>query len=355
MRKILLASCAALILASGSAAAQEMQVRVGGSVDVQGGHVGGDRVNDIKRDLRNETELFVQADGKADNGIGYGARIELNNGAANTIGTDEVYGYVTGGFGRVEFGDAEGVSERLRVAAPSFGIGQIDGDYVEFLGGAAIQPWGGPLGAPGTGASTKLSYFTPSLHGATVGLSYTPTDGDTGNSVARNAFGYNDVVEIGGNYSRDVQGVGVIVGGTLTTAKGEALRDYTGWQVGAQAKYRGLTVGGGYADAGSYGILKSDVKGGQNAWNLGAAYDLGQFTVGASYLNGKGYNGFGSAGFYHADYDAYAVGVTYKLLPGVALSSDIVHVRADVKADPSAAATGENAATVFIVGTKVAF
>ena len=59
--------------------------------------------NRNRREFQLETEIVVKADGKADNGLLYGAKIELQNSTPNAgtgVGTDEASIYV-GGHGAV--------------------------------------------------------------------------------------------------------------------------------------------------------------------------------------------------------------------------------------------------------------
>src|SRR3954468_7899041 len=110
MRKILLATASASALCTFAMQAQaEMVVTLGGYTEFFGGlfndSLGPDR---NKREFQLETEIVVKADGKADNGLLYGVKVELQNSTgpgANPsvnrtgVGTDEASVYVGGNWG----------------------------------------------------------------------------------------------------------------------------------------------------------------------------------------------------------------------------------------------------------------
>src|SRR3954447_3782391 len=114
MRKILLATASVSALCTFAMQAQaEMVVTLGGYTEFFGGlfndSLGPDR---NKREFELETEIVVKADGKADNGLLYGGKGELqppttgaNGNATNSVATDEASVYLAGFWGRVELGD----------------------------------------------------------------------------------------------------------------------------------------------------------------------------------------------------------------------------------------------------------
>ncbi len=200
--------------------------------------------NRNKRDFELESEIVVKADGKADNGLLYGVKIELQNSTPNVgtgVGTDEASIYVGGQWGRFELGDFDGAADTLKIYAPVVGVEQIDGDYVDFAGG---QPNFG-MHIPNSGDSTKIMYLTPRFAGFQGGASYTPEFGDEGQRVVqlKNTSTYKDVGEFGVNYTGEFSGFGVSVGATLTTADGTTgggVKDFTAWNLGAQISYGAL-------------------------------------------------------------------------------------------------------------------
>src|SRR3954471_4727413 len=179
MRKILLATTALAAFAGFSSAANDqITVSLGGYTEFFGAIYDNNVVNGTHREFQLESEIVIKADGKADNGLLYGTKVELQNstgGAGPTgVGTDEASVYVGGFWGRVELGDFDGAADTLAIYAPLVGVESIDGDYVDFVTvtgtgtrtGFALgnQPWNSTTGAvkaPDSSDATKIMYLTP--------------------------------------------------------------------------------------------------------------------------------------------------------------------------------------------------
>jgi outer membrane protein OmpU len=208
MKRILLTGTA---LAGGmlfaSVAQAQITVSLGGYTEFFAGFYDDDSSNRTNREFELETEIVVRADGKADNGLLYGAKIELQNstgGAGATgVGTDEASVYLGGTWGRIELGDFDGAADTLKIYAPLVGIEQIDGDYGDFA--AVTDPvsgldFGGQpafgIHIPNSGDATKAMYLTPRFAGFQAGISYTPeSDSQAQNVVAlKNTNAYKDWV-----------------------------------------------------------------------------------------------------------------------------------------------------------------
>ncbi len=162
MRKGLLATTAILGFAALIAPAHaQITVTLGGYTEFFAGIYDDDLTNRTDREFELETEIVVRADGKADNGLLYGTKVELQNAGNGTsatgIVTDEASVYLAGGWGRFELGDFDGAADTLKIYAPVVGVEQIDGDYPDFAGG---QPNFG-MHIPNSGDSTKIMYLTP--------------------------------------------------------------------------------------------------------------------------------------------------------------------------------------------------
>ena len=135
--------------------------------------------------FRNKTDIDFNVRGKADNGLLYGLKLQLENITGHDFSSEttfeEAYVYLGGIWGRLEFGDTDDVvAGGLLVYAPSVGIGQIDGDYGNFsrLSLDTYYPF-----YPDLGSSTKINYYTPRIGGFQAGISYTPHLSDNGQSV----------------------------------------------------------------------------------------------------------------------------------------------------------------------------
>jgi outer membrane protein OmpU len=364
MRKILLATASASVLCTFAMQAQaQVVVTLGGYTEFFGGLFNDDNgPGRTHREFQLETEIVVKADGKADNGLLYGAKIELQNSTPRVgtgVGTDEASVYVGGTWGRFELGDFDGAADTLKIYAPVIGVEQIDGDYTDFAG----APPNFGIHIPNSGDATKIMYLTPRIVGLQAGASYTPESDNEAQAVVtlKNASQYKDFAEFGVNYTREFGGFGLQLGATLTTADGQprtvagSVKDFTAWNLGALVTYGGFAFGGGYVDAGDFkvptvGAIDDD----QSVWHAGFSYTVGPVAVAASYMDAEGYSD--ANGGYSTDYKAYGVGATYTVAPGLLLETDLMYFEDDFLTGTRGATTkGSNEGYVFIVGTRLDF
>jgi hypothetical protein len=349
MKKILLGTTAIAAAALYAQAAQaQITVSLGGYTEFFGAYYDDDATNRTSREFQLETEIVVRADGKADNGLLYGAKVELqNNGTGGGVGTDEASVYLSGTWGRIELGDFDGAADTLAIYAPLIGIEQIDGDAYDFLDTGntpgtvrfGATPFFGLVKAPDSGDATKIMYLTPRFAGIQAGVSYATQNGsEAQNVVALKTdpnVSYKDFWEFGANYTGTFAGFSVAVGATGSMGSGEdrqfppfapptELEDFFAWQAGAQIGYAGFKVGGGYIDGDDFGARRNTVAGDATAWHVGASYTAGPFAVGVTYADAEG----AKAGFttYASDYKTYGGGVAYTVAPGLVLQGDFMYV-----------------------------
>ena len=89
---------AAAALYAQSAQAQ-LTVSLGGYTEFFGAYYDDDVPGRTSREFQLETEIVVRADGKADNGLLYGAKVELQNTTtASSVATDEASVYLASSF-----------------------------------------------------------------------------------------------------------------------------------------------------------------------------------------------------------------------------------------------------------------
>jgi len=359
MKKILLGTTAIAAAALYAQSAQaQITVSLGGYTEFFGAYYDDDVPGRTSREFQLETEVVVRADGKADNGLLYGAKVELQNTTTSaSVATDEASVYLSGTWGRIELGDFDGAADTLAIYAPLVGIEQIDGDAYDFLdvttpvaAGATAgtrfgaTPFFGLVKAPDSGDSTKIMYLTPRFAGIQAGVSYATQNGSEAQNVVAlksDSPGYKDFWEFGANYTGEFAGFSVAVGATASTASGEdrqappfttvnrELEDFFAWQAGAQIGYAGFKVGGGYIDGDDFGAVKNTTAGDATAWHVGASYTAGPFAVGVTYADAEG----SKAGFttYASDYKTYGGGVAYTLAPGFVVQADLMYVDEEVQ------------------------
>jgi outer membrane protein OmpU len=383
MKKILLGTTAIAAAALYAQAAQaQITVSLGGYTEFFGAYYDDDATNRTSREFQLETEIVVRADGKADNGLLYGAKVELQNSASagGGVATDEASVYLSGTWGRIELGDFDGAADTLAIYAPLIGIEQIDGDAYDFLDTGntpgtvrfGATPFFGLVKAPDSGDATKIMYLTPRFAGIQAGVSYATQNGSEAQNVVAlktDTPSYKDFWEFGANYTGTFAGFSVAIGATgsmgsgedrqappFTTAAGATeLEDFFAWQAGAQIGYAGFKVGGGYIDGDDYGARRNTVAGDATAWHVGASYTAGPFAVGVTYADAEG----AKAGFttYASDYKTYGGGVAYTVAPGLVLQGDLMYVDEEL-VGVGATNTGiraDNEGYVAVISTRLNF
>ena len=405
MKKILLATTAITAAALYAQAAQaQITVSLGGYTEFFGAYRDDDVPNRNSREFQLETEIVVRADGKADNGLLYGAKVELQNGGtgsnfttpssfnATGIVEDEASVYLSGTWGRIELGDFDGAADTLAIYAPLVGIEQLDGDAYDFLDVFALGagtgvtatptvrfgslPMGSVVKGPDSGDATKVMYLTPRFAGIQAGVSYAAQAGNLfseGQAVIpfETSGGYKDFWEFGANYTGEFAGFSVAVGANGSTATGQptatagrTLEDFFAWQAGAQVGYAGFKVGGGYIDSGDYNNV-SGIAGGtgdSTAWHAGVSYTAGPVAIGVTYADAEGFKGSTNAvtgipQSYATDYKTYGGGVAYTLAPGMVLQADLMYVEEDLRSVNAAGAisTTSNEGYVAVLSTRLNF
>jgi outer membrane protein OmpU len=347
MKKVLLGTASVLGLALlAQPAAAQITVKLGGYTDFRAGFWENDVDDSNDREFRNDTEVHVRADGKADNGLLYGVQIEIDS-AGTSLNYDEANLYVGGTWGRIELGDQDGAADQLAVHAPSVGIGQLWGDQDSFLQNALVG--GDTLYALDSSDATKATYFTPTFAGFRAGVSYTPEQ-NGGDSVVLTEpnGGYSDWIEAGARYSGEFSGATVALGATYSRAEGNDItvggltvpgEDFSSWQAGAQVGFAGFTVGGGYVDYNDAVLVRNGVGyEPDSSWNAGVAYSAGPFGVAGGYLNLDDEDG--------EDYTIWSVGAVYTVAPGLAVQADYYNFDNEIAEDDG---------QLVILSTRVTF
>lgn len=361
MKKLLLGTSAlisAALLADG-AMAETPKVTVGGFADFQVGIV--DEDLDTGRgdyEAQNDTEIHFSIDGKSDNGLGYGAVIELEadvtaDADGEGLNADKTYLYMEGGWGRFEMGSQVGVTNTMKVDASTFAraTGGIDGDWYDFVnpastGGYIISPDllmdHGLVVAGDREDQTKVVYYSPRFSGFQLGAHFTPDTGDVGtapfsgdtNGDAENVFG------LGLNYTGQFDNVSVAASATGEFGGAEAAgaEDYEAYALGLNVGFAGFTVGGSWGTFDdSLAVADYDA----TFWNVGAAYDFGPFGASVTYLDTELGNN---------DFTNLSVGADYMLAPGLVPYVEVTFFELD-----NANNALDNEGSVLMVGTELSF
>lgn len=390
MNKLLLGTSALVgaIAFAGAAMADAPKVTLGGFVNFQAGYVSEDSPYDSNKEdvkFRNDTEIHVRVDGKSDNGLGYGAVVELEAdqspdraagapGVANTASkdtnADKTFIYLEGGWGRFELGGNVGVTKTMKVDASTFAraTGGIDGDWWMFSGGPV---GGGYIISPdlvvdhGALTSTtqylvrdktsedanKITYYSPRFSGFQIGASYTPDTGDIGQyatSLSNASNTVQNVISGGINYNNQFGDIGLTaaVTGEWGDTDTAATEDLRAWNVGGALTWHGFTFGGSYGSWGDSLQAAGTNNDDSDYWTVGLAYDFGPFGASATYLNSQ----VEQAGGGDNEFDNIALGLDYMLAPGLVPYVEVNFFEFD-DATPGA----DNDGTSVLVGTQLTF
>ena len=157
--------------------------------------------------------------------------------------------------------------------------------------GGAI--YGGPEVFRGTLGSTwvenmanndaeRIAWFTPRVEGLQLGLSYARDAGQDSNAqidVSREAMA--NIVDVGVNWVRALDGVGVALSGGWGRAFGDADEDPEVWNAGVNLGYGGWTVGGSFAEQNNAGNMDG------TAFDAGVSYATGPWSFSFTYFQGE--------------------------------------------------------------------
>lgn len=254
---------------------------------------------------------------------------------------DEVWGYIEGVFGRVVFGQEDGVADLMGVFSPKESETNRIDDAETFMFEDPGNP--GQIYAPNgltlrtdlaaSDDSTKLIYFTPRFFGLQLGVSYAP-------ELAKNYAGFvtrqrdqidqqGEIWEFAANYNQSFSNVDLTayvgyVMGSVEQASGPTIDDLEEFGFGLQAKYAGVSLGGSYRQTNIVGggFLTSSASGAGSVlrgrdttiWGLGAKYETGPWAFGVNYVNGVAE--LATAGHKQRG-QAYQAAASYQVGPGI--------------------------------------
>ncbi|PWC52589.1 porin [Azospirillum sp. TSO22-1] len=388
MKRSLVLACAAVALAAGtgSAAAQaQFDLTIGGDAYFQGGFV--DQKGDTglrSFEARNRFRFTLTPSAKADNGLEYGARLRVradqtatSNGARNTS-SDRAYIFAKGGFGTVQAGTINGLSDEYGFIGPNLeGIaGGADNGTLDFLTGSAIYDSGVASRATNFrnlhsgDIATRVIYLTPQFAGFQGGIAYAPRNDNNNNSISRSKYvsagtyqnSFHDVVELGGIYSREIGAVTLEASAyyefgeaAKASATGASYKDLSSYNLAANVGFAGFKVGGMYRNAGKSGYQSGVTTSGadnQETWIVGANYTLGPVILAVNYQSYKDAGAVVSDRL-NSKLDLYQAGVTYTVAPGLTAGLEYSYFKA--KDNDLVAPDRNDKGSILMLDTRLAF
>lgn len=374
MKKILLGTTGlvgAALLSSAAMAAETPKVTVGGYIDFQAGYGSDDRdANQRRVGFRNDTEITIGVEGKADSGLVYGAVIDLEADVTNDVDNEganaaRTFVYLESNFGRFELGSNSSATESMKVDASGIAraTGGIDGDWFRFANFAgAGQFITSPSTFVGHGATTsvndetfdnlnKITYYSPTFSGFQLGLSYTPDGTDRGQTVTRTdntAGAFGEVIDVALTWDGEFEGAGISLGAGYTDGESDtaAFEDISAWNVGGVVDIANLSLAASYGDWDDSLLANNGGLDDNTYYTLGAAYDFGVFAASVTYMDSERQ----TAAAVTNDFDNLVIGADYALAPGLTPYAEVSFFEYD-----TTGTVNDNEGTSFILGTQVAF
>lgn len=309
-------------------------------------------------DILRETEIHFTGETTLDNGltVGFHAEADVDDGE---FAQDESYLYMSGTWGRVNFGSEDGAAYLMQVAAPS-ADSNVDGirqylqpvNYVE--AGLAATTDGIDYDNDSSTDADKITYMTPVFNGFQAGVSYTPDVNDfaaattsrslNGNTTDDGSDVHGEAYEGALRYEGQFEEVGFAFGGGYTHVEleqdsGAGEDDLQEWNVGLDMDWGAFGLGVVYTENNN----GSDTNDDNETWVVGADYTTGPYKLGVSWLN----NEDDSTGT-EVETDRFSGGVVYTYGPGMTFRGSLGYIEAE-----SAGADVE--ATYALIGTQVNF
>jgi predicted porin len=397
-----------------AAAAGTFGVRIGGYFEVTGGYVddsadrnavtlapGQVRSRD-KVDFKTDMELVLIVNGKAANGLSYGAQIEfqIDNfiaGNAQTAGsvvdTDEAWGYVSSPtLGTLQFGDGDSAASQMAVSLPGavqqFGM---SAQWDEFV--ALANDGNRYLVADINDGndSTKVVYLSPQFFGFDFGVSFAPNrrEGEEYRTVTSGLTAGTQVLQRDPNdstrnelsgairYRGSFGNIGVVAGLAAHRADAVAVattatqpQDISEYQAGLQVSGFGFTVGGMYRWGKYGGVTTTALRqglGNSTNYGVGATYVTGAIALGAFYAKAERDNGVtGGVALADRTQTVWGLGASYLLAPGMELFANYTSVAdkniSNSSSNPTALGAAGNGPLgrnrdidVVVIGTRLTF
>lgn len=338
MKKVLLTGAALVAVATSPAMAEGLKLDLAGHAKVYGVYNNNDEAAATSLDelnIRKETEVHFTGETTLDSGLTVGAHVEVDadRGTGN-FAVDESYIYMSGGWGRVNVGEEDGVAYLLQVAAPSAdsnvdGLRQYISTYDSAGTGAATLRLDYDHSAPGSSKYNKVSYMTPVFNGFQAGASYIPTmsndaNGVAGVSVDNSAADYKDGIELAVRYEGAYEGVGVAFGAgygkydveSSTGGAGNPTDDAKTWNAGLDLDFAGFGLGVAYLDQNTeINAVDTDL----NTLVVGADYQMGAYKLGLSYYDTE----TEAAGTKTNEIDRWTAGASYSYGPGMSFRGSV--------------------------------
>jgi len=319
-------------------------------LDLGGFFSGGLAVTTLDEDERNhklgsDSEIYFKGKAKLDNGltIGFKAEMELEDDGSGdkTDSIDEVFVYFQGGFGKVIFGQEDGIGDLFNVQSPrSLQEHTVNDHDMDPLKVTDIQTVNET-----SGDSLKIIYMTPSFSGLKFGISYAP-------DAEKNSAGYtpadedagDEIWEMGVLYKGKVEEIGIEFAATYVTADDGDVLESKEWNAGLSLTCGAFEVAGSYRDSEGNALkLFGNKHDAYQAWDAGVGYSTGPWVYTLQYGEESGET---ELGVETRDGRAVMVSGRYEFVQGFRLGAGVLFEEDDVSGTDG---------TAFLIETALKF
>jgi len=327
------------------ASAQEWNMDWGGFHNTHVGYVSVD--NDVTPaadwdgvDTFTNAEIHFTPSVTLDNGLTFGLNVQYESKNTGGAIVDESFMSISSDtLGRIDLGNENSAGYKMMVGGADAQVGGVIGINSPSLSGfipistgnGGNLPWNFRQAAIsqyievlGNNDVPRITYYTPSFGGLTIGVSYAATvngglsAANSANNAGNNGgvnrnIGVTDIWDIGVAYEQSFNGFDIALAGRYGTAENNTgiagTNDPEAWAVGATFGVAGFTFGAHYGENDN-GNLAND----QEGWSLGLGYDIpGPWAVGFDTYQGEWDNNAGGK----AEYEAYQLAASRTLGRGV--------------------------------------
>ncbi|MEL6265995.1 MAG: porin [Pseudomonadota bacterium] len=367
MKKVLLGTSAIALVGAFATTAQaaEWEIEVGGyaeqfiaygssdfndSAQLAAGTDGEPDVDGV--DIESDTEVHFDFGITLDNGIKFGAQVELEGDAGSGGEIDESEIFVRGSFGQFVIGNEDPAGNRMVFVAPDVSIiGANSGTmsaYVRYdlvadnlgrtLDSTISDGW--------ISDSDGITYFTPRLFGVQLGASYFRSNTQSDGLDDNDFVDYDNTVSLGANYVNSFAGVDVALSSYWMTAEDDTNGDPEIFGFGANFGYAGFTLGGSWGEVNDEEFSSGASRDG-NAFDIGISYSTGPFNMSFVYVNGDANHSSGG----EEELQLFKGAFRYNLAQGVDLTAEAGY--ADYSLESTTTEFSDAEIDGFFIGTGI--
>ncbi len=327
------AGCALILGGMGhaNAADDKISLKLGGYYSGAIAFVGID--GDTGRDYTfgSDSEVYFKGQAMLDSGLIFGFKAELeleddpkaDGPSADQI--DEAYIYFQGGFGKIEFGQNDGIGDQFAVQSPralqEIAVNDHDLDPLGITDINTVNETSDDY--------TKITYISPALSGLKFGVSFTPeAEKHAKGFASRGKDAGDEIVEVGIAYVGKAGKAGIKFGTTYVSADDAGVLASEEWSAGLNVDVENFVFGASYrdseGDALKYFGNKHD---NYEAWEMGLGYKSGKWLYVAQYGQEEGSTAVGTA---TKDGQAWMLAARYAFAKGFRLGGGILYENDDV-------------------------